>query len=331
MTKKHTKHILVLVSSQKISAGKFVETLQRKLTERDREGKRGYSVEIELGLFSDLSFIFGDNVLNVMIKGKDITKYDLIYMRKVGHKNTIIANSLGICLKHLHIPFYDSVFGDYGAKGNKFKSLIQLSVSGVPIPKSIYFCSPLMEESYNYLKRILGAHFVAKDLGLQRGTGIFLIKNQKDLDSLPYKNGSQGKSVYLYQELIEKDHEYRTVILGSEVGVWYEKLQANEVEFRYNTSLGATEVFLHKDNTPSYISEPAIAAAKALKIEIAGVDIVIEKRTHKVYILEVNRGPGLSIYNDISVEYDAVAEFFEKGKPLSLKLGKKFRDSPVGF
>jgi hypothetical protein len=297
------KEILILVPIKKMSTKRFVETLQEKF--------KSQNVRIELGLFSDLAFIFGDNILTVTIKGKDILKYDCIYMRKIGTKHTIIANALGICLKYLKRPFYDSVFGDYGAKGNKFKSLIQLSVSGVPIPKSVYICNPKMK-SYEYLRGILGTHFVAKNLGLQRGTGIFLIKNQDDIDALPYIEGSQGKSIYLYQELIEKDHEYRTVILGQEVGVWYEKLQDDKNEFRYNTSMGATEVFLNKDNTPSYLSEPAIAAAKALKIEIAGVDIVVEKRTNKVFIIEVNRGPGLSIYSNISIEYDALAEFLER-------------------
>lgn len=301
---KQTKNILILVSTRGKNSIEFVDTLQKKF--------KNESTQIELALFSELVFLFGDNVLQVTIKGKEITNYDIVYIRKVGTKNNIIANSLGICLKHLGIPFYDSIFGDYGAKGNKLKSLIQLSVSGVPIPKSTYICNPKIKPNYDNLANIFGGQFVAKDLGLQRGLGIFLISNQRDIDNLPYIEGSQGKSVYLYQQLIEKDREYRMVILGEEVGVWYEKLQSDEAEFRYNTALGATEVFLNKEETPIKLSKPAIAAAKALKIEVAGVDIVIEKGTQKVYIIEVNRGPGLSIYNGESVEYEALAEFLER-------------------
>lgn len=298
-----TKNILIIVGEEKYSAKSFTDIVRKNFADK--------KVQIDLVAFSDLSFELTENEIDIKIKNESIRKYNLVYIRKAGTKYTILANSLGIGLKHLGIPFYDSVFGEYGAKGNKLRGLVQLCVSGVVIPKTIYFCNADLTEHYDYIANTLGVPFVAKDIGLQRGKGVFLINSLSELAKLPYMRGSNGKCVYLFQQLLEKKNEYRIVVLDESVGVWYEKFATDEGEFRYNTSLGATEVFLDKTRTPKRISKPAIQAAIASKTQIAGVDIIVEKGTEKVYILEVNRGPGLTYDETISYEFKAVAEFLE--------------------
>jgi RimK-like ATP-grasp domain len=298
------KKILIVFGFKSSRSDQFITQLSNHF--------KNENTKISIGYFSELGFVFDDNKIQVTINGTDIREFGLVYIRKAGTNHTIIANTLGICLKALGIQFYDSVFGEYGGKGNKLRAIAQLFVSRVPTPKTVYYCSPKVSNKFDELSLELGLPFVAKDIGMQRGKGIFLVNTIDDLESLPNLKGNNGKSVYLFQKLIQKKHEYRTVILGNEVGVWYEKFAGNEAEFRFNTSLGATEVYLNEKEVPANLSLPAIIAAKALKLEVAGVDIVVEKDTNKVYILEANRAPGLTRDELLSPEFRLVAEFLER-------------------
>jgi D-alanine-D-alanine ligase-like ATP-grasp enzyme len=73
--------------------------------------------------------------------------------------------------------------------------------------------------------------------------------------------------------------------------------------------LGAKEEFMDIKKIPPKIKNVAIRAARALDIQIAGVDILIDKKGN-LWVLEVNRGPGLTYDSKVSPELDNLASFF---------------------
>jgi glutathione synthase/RimK-type ligase-like ATP-grasp enzyme len=300
---KTTKNILILDQKD----GKYLKMYADFI----KGNFKNPNTNIEYAIFGDLAFELSDEEIMVTVKGENIKKYDLVYIRKAGLENNILANSLGICLKHLGITCYDTVFTKYSAKGNKLRSLIQLFVSGLSVPKSLYFCKPEIESNYDIISEKLGTPFVAKNIGLQRGKGVFLIHNWQDLRNLPDKVAPGNKSPYIFQKFIPIDHEYRLLVLDNKVGVWEEKVSINEEEFRNNVALGAKEVFLDVVNLPKQMHDISVSAAQALGIEVAGVDIITEKETDKIYVLEVNRGPGLTYDQSVSYEFKALASFVE--------------------
>lgn len=297
------KTILTLVDASRTTTRSFVELIAKNF--------KNENTKIELGLFDDLTFVFGGDSIEVQLKGKDITEYDLIYIRKAGSDYSILATSLALCLNYLHIPFFDSLHGRFGGRCNKLTSLLRLFTQGIEVPKTIYICKVDSESEYGKIAAHLGVPFIAKDMSIQRGKGVFLIHSIEDLQKLPKIKGQNNSSPYIFQKLIQKEHEYRMLVLKNKVGVWEEKI-AVEGEFRNNVALGAREVFLNIQNIPSDMKELAVKAAQALGIEVAGVDIIVEKETGKLYVLEGNRGPGLTYDESISYEFKALAEFFER-------------------
>jgi hypothetical protein len=279
------KKILILVDKNGKKRQEFVTLLKSYFTKE---------TEITLHTFNSLIFDISSDGLNVSASGVPVTEYDLVYIRRCGTTYAGTAGVLGLCLKILKVPFIDTLLEENGVWSLKVASLVKLSAAGIQIPRTIFFVKPSIEKQYDYLVQTLGLPFVAKDVLIQRGKGVFLINSFEDMEKLP-RSPESSKNRYLFQELIEKEHEYRILALGNSVGVWYEKFQDNKEEFRYNTAVGAREVFLNRDETPENLSEPGLKAAEVLKIQVAGVDILVEKGTGKVYILEVNRGPGLSI------------------------------------
>ncbi len=298
-----SKTILILADAPKANRLAFVDLVSKNF--------KNENTKIELGFFNDLSFTFSEGEISVRLGDNPITKYDLVYIRKAGKDYSILANSLALSLKHLKRPFFDTLYESFGPRGNKLTSLIRLSISGMPLPTSIYFCKTNISDEYDYIARELGVPFVSKDITMQRGNGVFLIHSREELEKLPKISGVNNSSVYLFQKLIQKEHEYRMLVLKDKVGVWEEKIATIENEFRNNVALGAKEIFLDIKDMPSHLSEIAIHAAIALKIEVAGVDVITEKVTGKAYILEVNRGPGLTYDEKVSYEFKALAEFFE--------------------
>ncbi len=305
-----TKTILILVDAHRIKTKAFVELVGKNF--------KNENTRIELGLFDDLTFAFGENSLDVQIKGKSITEYCLIYIRKAGNDYSILASSLALCLNYLHVNFFDSLHGCFGGRANKLTSLLRLFTKGIVVPKSMYICKVDSESEYTHIAENLGVPFIAKDMTLQRGVGVFLISSIEDLKKLPKITGQNNSSPYIFQEFIQKDHEYRMLVLKDKVGVWEEKIAADANEFRNNVALGAREVFLPVTDMPKEMHDLTVRAAQALGIEVAGVDIVVEKETGKLYVLEGNRGPGLTYDESVSYEFKALAEFMEnevwKGK-----------------
>ena len=76
--------------------------------------------------------------------------------------------------------------------------------------------------------------------------------------------------------------------------------------------MGAEEEFIDVDKAPAEMKEIVIKAVKVLGLEIAGADILIDSKTGKQWILEVNRGPGLTYDTNVSPELKQLALFFAR-------------------
>lgn len=58
------------------------------------------------------------------------------------------------------------------------------------------------------------------------------------------------KTKFIYQKFIGKNHEYRVVVMGENVAFWYEKFPGDSSKFRYNSALGAKEVYYDVNDIP---------------------------------------------------------------------------------
>ncbi|MCS7092304.1 MAG: hypothetical protein NZM26_03060 [Patescibacteria group bacterium] len=270
------------------------------------------NVKVELASLFDLSFVIDTGKLIVKIGVTDIKDFDLVYIRRAGTTSTILANTLGIYLKHEGVAFFDSVFGEYSAKGNKLRSLVQLALNNIPVPKTIYFANSENYPDYQYLVNELHSPFIAKNIEMQRGKGIYLIKSNSDYEFLLQGKKKLGKAKFFYQRFVDKNHEYRVIVMGNEATIWYEKFPSNKNEFRYNSALGAKEIYYDLKNIPKELKEIAIKASRCLKQEISGVDIVQDKNTNLFYVLEANRSPGFELDENLSPEVKTFSDFLKR-------------------
>ena len=68
-------------------------------------------------------------------------------------------------------------------------------------------------------------------------------------------------------------------------------------------------VFLNLDTVCDTTNKIALKAAKTLELDVAGVDLAIEKGTGKRYLIEVNKGPGIVPDTKTSPELKAFSDY----------------------
>ena len=176
---------------------------------------------------------------------------------------------------------------------DKLRSMQVLAKSGVDIPKTVFAKNPALVTELIHM--VGGPPVVIKLLEGTQGVGVVLAETTKAAKStIEAFYGLRAN--FLIQEFIaeSKGADIRAFVIGNKV-VAAMKRQGHEGDFRSNLHRGgegfAVELSPEEERT-------AIAAAKALGVRIAGVDLLQSERGPLV--MEVNSSPGLKGIEEIS-------------------------------
>lgn len=169
---------------------------------------------------------------------------------------------------------------------DKLRSLQILSKAGLPMPVSGFAHSP--DDTDDVIKSVGGAPLVIKLVEGMRGHGVVLAETHNAAKSVVNAFKELNANI-LVQEFVKEASgvDLRCVVLGNKVIAAMERT-AQEGEFRANVHLGATT---REVKITSQERAIAIKAAKALGLDLAGVDILRSDRGP--LILEVNSSLGL--------------------------------------
>lgn len=129
-----------------------------------------------------------------------------------------------------------------------------------------------------------GSKVFARSAGGQAGSGITIVSPGEDLPSKP-----------LYTRHIPSTHEFRVNVVRDKVTIVQEKRKKNGVVA--DNLIRAIEhkgwCFCIKNVVePAGLRELGVKAVGALGLDFGAVDIIYDKPTKKLYVLEVNTAPG---------------------------------------
>jgi len=202
--------------------------------------------------------------------GASVTFYGTAVVRQFEMKNTFVVNS-SIAITRSR---------------DKLRSLQIFSRHDIGIPKSIFSNQP--KDVPALINELGGTPIVIKLLEGTQGIGVILAETEKAAKSVV--EAFHGlKANMLLQEFIEEagGADIRAfVVEGKVVGAM--KRQGAEGEFRSNLHQGGTAEALRLTAEQRAL---ALAAAKAMGLNMCGVDMIESKRGPLV--LEVNSSPGL--------------------------------------
>ncbi len=171
---------------------------------------------------------------------------------------------------------------------DKLKSQQIFSMMNIGIPKTAFARFPKKDEIPGLITHVGGAPLIIKLLEGTQGLGVVLAETNSAAKSV-IEAFSSLKANILVQEFIKEagGSDIRAIVVNGEV-VAAMRRQGAEGEFRSNLHQGG---YAEPINLKPKEKILAIKAAKAMGLELAGVDMLISKRGP--LIIEVNSSPGL--------------------------------------
>ena len=229
--------------------------------------KRGHSAEL----------VAIDDVLN---KAKSLSGFDCALFYGISLHPKEASEIAAQLLKNKKIIVDEVIAG--GILNNKMRTCALMRKSKVLYPKSFEF-----DNLQDAIRKIAQLDFpiVIKPLDGRKGRGIELFDCMEEAAVYLSRNGTENK---MAQEFIPNaGNDIRVIAIGGKALGAIRRI-AKKGEFRANISLGASA---EKTKLTDELKTLAESAAQRMHYEFAGVDIIENAHTGKLYVLEVNRSP----------------------------------------
>lgn len=288
-------------------------------TKRLKEVARARGHEVRVIKYKECYASIEQNNPTVSYRGEDLAKYDAVIPRIAANMTrygTAIVRQL-----EMQGVYTVSSSISINRSRDKLRSLQLLAKYGVGIPKTIV--SRNSADIDDLLDKLGGTPVIIKLARGTHGNGVVLAETKKAAKSVLqafYLTNEDGTNV-LVQEFIEESAgtDVRAFVVGGRVVASMQR-QSLDDDFRSNLHKGGsgTKVKLTDDER-----KMCIKAAKAMGLNIAGVDFMRSKRGP--LILEVNASPGFGIEKitgrDVATKIIEYIELNAKRRPKKDKVG----------
>ncbi len=244
-----------------------------------------FPVILSKGSFNNLEFIFKGRKTTILHKGRDLKDFSFVWLSSMWNSRDL-AYSVRLYLEKSGVPY------TYVEKGtSKVTDQMLFAINGLQSPDTLFLGSRPIRKNLLLIKKVCGYPLVIKDVKGCRGVNSEYVATKKDLLK-KMKNLPKHKK-YLFQRYIPNEYDWGVMVANGRV-VSGEKSYPSEGEFRNNACNGAKEVFVDSKKIPFEIKQMAINASNVLGLTWSRADIIIDKKSKRPYLLEVNRFPGIT-------------------------------------
>ncbi len=249
--------------------------------------KRGH--EVTIVKYRDCYASIEQNHPTVSYKGEDLGNYDAIIPRIASHM-TKYGTAIVRQMEMQGVYTVSSSIAITRAR-DKLRSMQLLAKYGIGIPKTVV--SRNTTDIDNLLEQLGGMPVIIKLARGTHGNGVVLAESKKAAKSVLqafYLTNDDGTNILL-QEFVKESAgtDIRAFVVGSRV-VASMKRQSLDDDFRSNLHKGGEGTVVKLTDEERKM---AVKAAKAMGLNIAGVDMMRSDRGP--LILEVNASPGFGI------------------------------------
>lgn len=251
-----------------------------KIADFEREG-------VTLASFNDISYTTDDMKLTLP-SGADVKDFKIIYFRMVG-KSLEIATLVADYAKQNGIQIVDEMYETthlLPISLGKALEMRRLNEKGIRIPKTLF--GDFSKLSFPY---------IVKSTSGQKAREVWMVKTQEELDEL--KKKFEKNKFYFAQELVPNARRIRVLVVGDKaVGAIVRHTKWNQDHTKETLN-----------PIPEDIAKLAVDSAKAVSLNISGIDILVNSETNEMYIIEANAAPSWKLINKycgISVEDEII-------------------------
>ena len=258
-------------------------------TKRLKEVAKARGHEVHVIKYRDCYASIEKNNPTVSYRGEDLASYDAIIPRIASHMTkygTAIVRQM-----EMQGVYTISSSIAINRSRDKLRSMQLLAKAGVGVPKTVF--SRNSTDIDDLIEKLGGTPVIIKLARGTHGNGVVLAESKKAAKSVLqafYLSNEDGTNI-LVQEFVKESAgtDIRAFVVGGRV-IASMKRQSLDDDFRSNLHKGGegTTVKLTEEER-----KMAIKAAKAMGLNVAGVDMMRSSRGP--LILEVNASPGFGI------------------------------------
>lgn len=247
---------------------------------------------IELKVYNPASFdlIVDEQTRDsVLIDGKPVPLPDVVYPYFNHHDHSYFSLAIVRQLERMGCLIYNNAETIEMVR-DKLHTHQVLAEKGIPSPKTMLAKFPIDDDMMAMIEKTLGFPVVVKTLKGALGVGVFLIDNAKTFRDQMDLIGQTSPDIQLiFQKFVEssKGRDLRLFVVDGELVASMER-RAKEGDFKANYSSGGS---VHHFDADKEAINLAVRTAKALNIQIGGIDLLFLKEGGYT-ICEANTFPG---------------------------------------
>ncbi len=279
----------------------------------DRVARNGKNLRVAYATYEDLCFVIGgaDTQITLVNDGRDIATFELVHF-KTSSRHKGVAAATARYLEKRGVPFLDEAVKHFSGTSKLYQYIIlESNDSELAVPSSIFMLPARMAKSYEMIKQQLGLPFVLKDIHGNKGEYNYLVKNKAQFDA-GIQEASADEVQCIAQSFIPNEGDYRVLVLGKKIALVIHRKRLSDKTHLNNTSQGASAVLIPATILPAAIQKASLAAANLMERQVAGVDIMQDKKSGLWYCLEVNDGPQLATGSFTAEKHAAFADYLER-------------------
>ncbi|MDR2336534.1 MAG: hypothetical protein LBE03_00300 [Candidatus Nomurabacteria bacterium] len=284
---------LILLSETSLSGEVLASSLDKFSTKNTYVAKR----------YDDLVVVIKNGVVQIdFLENSDrhLTDFDLVYLR--GIESAPLRHVLAVYLRAKGIAIVNSESFNFQTM-TKLEQNVVMALATLPVPDSLY-----VNNKKNYLSAIKKAGFdfplVVKAIDGKNGNCNIKANTAADIGNLDFDNA-------IIQPYLPNDFDYRVIVAGEKVILAYKRIRSSEKRHVNNITQGGRMELVE---LPKELGSIAIAAARAVGREFAGLDILTNKETGESVVLEVNFNFGKPFFNNAEqsrIFYQKINDYFQ--------------------
>lgn len=282
-----------------MSANKRILILIDKYTsEKDRnwtffrdavQSHIGDDVEIQMGALHDLVFELNDERDDVYDRERrfSLGDFDLVVFRFIRDEHARAAACASYLQGHA-IPYIDSHI--HPSARSKYSAEAVRRSAGLRVIPSVFSSNRHLVSLIEAGELPFGYPIIIKDVNGRKGKLNYLANSADEAVAALRANPD---TEFIIQKCIPNDGDYRVLIMGGRIVLVIHRRAVGDSHLN-NTSQGAVSQTLDPMELDEAIASDALRAASLEGLDVAGVDVIIDKGTDEHYILEVNSSPQLA-------------------------------------
>lgn len=249
----------------------------------------GEPYEVEITDYDELAYLADGNNSKIwnVDKKYDIADFDLVVIRRVGD-NFEKAVSIAHYLDYKNVKFIDSFLRTQG-KG-KLAGAFLRSANNIPVPLTFSGNAQVFEKVFSSNDCPISFPIILKADEGRKGHDNYLVNDLPQLMNILNENLD---ILFVAQPFIDNDGDFRVLVLNYTPRLAIKRTRQSGTHLN-NTSQGGAAILTDIAEFDDLILQDCIKAAQLDELEVAGVDVLIDKNTGKHYFLEVNRTPQLA-------------------------------------